>query len=123
MPEYGFNKAEELLLQLKAYFTTEIELAKLTAADKFSKLVSNLIAIVLAATVLLLFILFASISLAFFIGELMYKTWAGFLIVGAFYLLIGIIIWITRGKFITNPIMNSIIRQLFDKDKQETDED
>jgi hypothetical protein len=47
------------------------------------------------------------------------KPYSGFLIVAGFYLILGIIVWITRGKFIRYPVMNAIIKQLQAKDEDE----
>lgn len=119
MLKQEFNKAEELAMQLKAYVNTEIELVKLTLAEKLSKLLSNFIALIFVGVVFFLFILFTSLSLAYLIGEWTGKIWIGFLMVAVIYLLMGIITWLTREKLLQVPIMNAIIRQLFSKDQQE----
>jgi Putative Actinobacterial Holin-X, holin superfamily III len=116
MLEQEFNKAEELALQLKAYINTEIELAKLIAAEKLSKVFSNLIAVIFVSFVFLLCVLFASFTVAYLVGEWTGEMWMGFLAVALFYLLLGIIAWFTREKFIRVPIMNAILRQLFDNE-------
>ena len=69
MLQEEFRKAEELAIHIKEYIQTEIELIKLNFAEKLSKILSNFLAIIILIWVLLLSILFASISLAFFIGE------------------------------------------------------
>lgn len=119
MLKQEFNKAEELAMQLKAYVNTEIELVKLTLAEKLSKLLSNFIALIFLGVVFFLFILFTSLSLAYLIGEWTGKIWIGFLMVAVIYFLMGIITWLTREKLLQVPIMNAIIRQLFSKDQQE----
>lgn len=113
MLQQEFNKAEELAMQLKGYVNTEIELAKLTVAEKLSKAFSNLIAVLFVGVIFLLFILFASLALAYLIGECLNTVWAGFLIVALLYFLVGIIAWYAREKLLRIPIMNAIIRQLF----------
>ncbi len=119
MLKQEFNKAEELAMQLKAYINTEIELVKLTLAEKLSKLLSNFIALIFVGVIFFLFILFTSLSLAYLIGEWTGKIWIGFLMVAVIYFLMGIITWLTREKLLQVPIMNAIIRQLFSKDQQE----
>ena len=113
MPQQEFSKAEALIEQLKIYVTAEIELGKLTATEKISKLSSNVIAAIFVGAVFLLFLLFASFSVAYLIGEAIHKLWLGFLIVAIFYLLVALITWFAREKLLRIPIMNAILRQLF----------
>jgi len=119
MLQQEFNKAEELALQLKAYVNTEIELAKLVAAEKLSKVFSNLVAVIFVSFVFVFCLLFASVTVAYLVGEWTGKMWLGFLAVTLFHLLLAIITWVTREKFIRVPIMNAILRQLFDNDQTE----
>jgi len=114
MLQQKFNKAEELASQLKAYVNTEIELAKLMAAEKLSKVFSNLVAEIFASFVFLLCLLFASFTVAYLVGECAGAIWIGFLAVTLFYLLLGIIAWFTREKLIRVSIMNAILRQFCD---------
>ncbi|MEO7767750.1 MAG: phage holin family protein [Ferruginibacter sp.] len=113
MLQEKFGTVEEFITQLKTYVNTEIELLKLSISEKLSKAFSALITILFVAIVFLIFVLFASVSLAYFLGECLERMWAGFLIVGFLYLLSGIIAWYTREKFLRIPIMNAIIRKLF----------
>ena len=115
MLKQEFNKAEELVIELKAYINTEIELAKLKAAEKLSKLFSNFIAAIFLGAVFSLFLLFISFSISYLLGEALGKIWLGFLIVSLFYLVIGLAGWFAREKLLRVPIMNMIIRQLFHK--------
>ena len=118
MPHQEFSKAEELIEQLKIYVNTEIELGKLTATEKISKVSSNVMAAIFVGSVFLLFLLFVSFSVAYLIGEALHKLWLGFLIVAIFYLLVALVTWFARETLLRIPIMNAILRQLF-PDKQE----
>lgn len=115
--ENTFAKAEELVFTIKEYVNTRIEILKLKAAEKISGIIANLIAGVIVAVILLFFIGFASIGLAIFLSELIGKAWAGFLIVSFLYLLIGIVLWKTRGRIIQIPVMNALIEQFFKNDE------
>ena len=119
MLQEEFKKAEDLAMHLKAYVQIEIELFKLTIAEKLSKIISNFLAAMVVMGVLLLFILFVSIALAFLIGEWLEKMSAGFFIVSILYLLIGVISWYAREKLIRIPILNAILSQLFTNDRIE----
>jgi hypothetical protein len=117
----AFHKAEELAASIKQYAEAKIEEVKLTAAEKSSHLIANLVAGAVVAVVFIFFIGFASIALAFLLGTLIGKLWIGFLLVAFFYLLIGIAVWVARGKLIRLPLMNAMIEQLFKLEDDETD--
>ena len=119
--ERAFAKAEELAGTIKEYVNTRIESAKLNAAEKSSTIIANTIAGIIASIVFLLFIVFAGIAFAVVLGNWFEKTWAGFLVVAFLYLVIAIIIWIAREKIVRLPIMNNIIRQLFNTTVDEDD--
>jgi hypothetical protein len=117
--ENVFAKAEELADNVKTYINTRIEEVKLSAAEKSSAAMANILAGIVVATVFSFFIVFSSISLSLFLGEWMGKPWAGFLIVASLYLLAGAIVWVARGKIIRLPIMNALIQQLFKNNDEE----
>lgn len=113
-------KIEELINQLKAYADTRIALAKLEAARKTSQVLSSAIAFILVALVFFLFMLMISIAGAWALGDWFGSMPLGFLVVAVIYLIICLIIWASREKFLRVPIMNSMIRQLFpDDDRHE----
>jgi hypothetical protein len=95
---------------------TKIAQAKFGVAEKASDMLSMFIAKTLIAIIFFFFVLFVSQALAYFIGGIFGKTWLGFLLVGGFYLLAAIVIWIAREKMIRLPIMNSIINRLFNNE-------
>jgi hypothetical protein len=120
--EKTFAKVEELADNLKEYVNTRIEKAKLRAAEKTSHIVAHAVAAVIVTVVVLFFIVFASIALSLLLGEWIGKEWAGFLIVAGIYLLIAIIVWLTRKQLIQVPIMNSLIRQIFSKETEDEED-
>ena len=113
-----FKQVEELAILIDAYIHTEIELIKLSFAEKLSKILSNLIAIMVLIWILFICILFASLSLAFLIGERLGKMSTGFFIVSLIYLLIAMVTWYLRERVIRLPILNGILRQLFAVENQ-----
>lgn len=118
--EKVFAKTEELAENIKEYVNARIESVKLSAAEKSSAVIANVIAGLVVAGVFFFFIVFAGMSVAFLLGEWIGKTWAGFLIVAGLYLLIGIVVWSAREKIIRLPVMNALIKQLF-RDEDEED--
>ncbi len=114
-----FSKAEDLAGNLKDYVNTRIDSLKLNAAEKSSKLIANGVAGMVVAILVLFFLGLGSIALSLAVGIWIGKTWAGFLVVGGFYLLVSIIIWTARAKLIRMPVMNAMIQQLFKEDEED----
>ncbi len=114
-----FAKAEQLADNVKEYINNRIRLMKLSVAEKSSSLIANIAAAIIAAVFLVFFLLLASVALSLVLGTWIGKLWAGFLIVAGVYLLIGIIIWKGRRSIIQQPVMNSIIQQLFKSDEKD----
>lgn len=114
-----FEKIEGLTDHVKEYINTRIELAKLQLAETTSLVIGNIVAVCIVVLLFLFFIVFASIAGAWALSKWIGKPYSGFLIVAGFYLLLGIIIWITRGPLIRFPIMNAMIKQLQKKNEDE----
>jgi uncharacterized membrane protein len=114
-----FLKTEELAKHIKEYVDTKVQHTKLLVAEKASRIISDLIARTVVLVLMVLFVLFASIALAFALAEWTGALWAGFLIVAGIYLLIVIIVWSGRERFIRVPVMNNIVKQLFSEESKE----
>ncbi|THU40853.1 phage holin family protein [Niastella caeni] len=115
-----FEKLEGLTDHVKEYINTRVELAKLHLAEKTSLIISNLIAVTVVVLLFLFVIVFGSIAGAWALSDLIGKPYSGFLIVAGFYFILGIIVWVTRSRFIRFPVMNAIIKQLHKNDEDES---
>ncbi len=115
-----FSKVEDLAGHVKEYVNNRITSVKLSAAEKSSKVLAQLIAFSIVFIVFIIFIIFAGIALAYFLAKITGENYWGFVIVAALFLLIAWLTWITKEKLIRLPIMNAILNQLFKE--EETDE-
>lgn len=115
----AFEKIEGLTDHVKEYITTRIEVVKLEVAEKTSLVIGNVIAGVVVAVLFLFVVAFGSIAGAWALSDWIGKRYAGFLIIAGLYLLLGIIIWITRQRIIRLPVMNAIIKQLHKRNQDE----
>lgn len=120
MLQEEFRKAEEMAEHLKAYVNTKIAQVKLGMAEKISKVLAVLIAGLFVVLVFFFFLIFVSFAAAYALGTWLGYQWLGFLIVAVIYGLMGIITWKAKEKLLRIPIMNAIIRLLFNED--DTDE-
>ena len=111
-----FKQIESLVECLKEYVNTRVALVKLSIAERISKVASLLISLLLAALIFFLFLVLASMAGAIAIGQQLNNMWLGFLIMAGIILLTGILLWAFKDKLIRLPIMNMLVKALFDKE-------
>lgn len=103
---------ESLMDRATDYGKTSFELVKLKAVDKTSDVVSSIIAhtfgLVLAAS----FMLFCSLGLALWLGEILGKLFYGFFVIAAFYVVMGTVVHLFMHKSLKKIIRNYVIKQL-----------
>jgi len=114
-----FEKLEGLTDHVKEYVNTRIELTKLRIAEKTSLIIGDLVAGTIVILFFLFVLMFGSIAGAWAVSDWIGKPYSGFLIVAGIYLLLGIIVWMTRSKLIRFPVMNAIIKKLHKGDEDE----
>ena len=90
--EDNINLIEPLLERFKDYGKTSIELVKLKSIDKTADILSTLIARLFFFMTLVIFLITMNIAIALWLGEIIGKTYDGFLVVAAFYGIIGVIL-------------------------------
>lgn len=102
---------EVLLERVEAYIKTTLELSKLKALETASFTLTTVISRLIVFFVLALFIVFLSIGVALFLGDLLDKTYYGFFIVAAFYLVAGTVFYFSLDKWIEKPISDLMTPQ------------
>jgi len=90
-----------------------IELFKLKAIDRFSKIISAILPDLIVTVLFLIFLLFLNLGLAFWLGYVLGKTYLGFLAVALFYLLLGFLAHFFLRNSLKKAVANYIIRQFF----------
>jgi uncharacterized membrane protein YqjE len=110
----------QLTENVKDYVNLRIDLAKLIITEKLAKLVSFFLISVIFFILGMFLLLFLSISFVFWFGSDIGPAWIGALIVTAFYVLGGILIYAKRHAFFINPLVTQITKILMeDKDENE----
>lgn len=104
---------EVLFEKVSDYGKTTIEILKLKAIDKSASVVSSLVAKAILVLVVAMFILTATIGLALWIGELLGKSYYGFLSIAGFYVVIAILLYAFRNQWIKKPVSNLVIKQMY----------
>ena len=103
---------ESLLNSATEYGKTTVELVKLKALDKTSDIVSSVIPHAIVLVLLISFVIFLNLGIAFWLGEILGKIFYGFLIIAGFYLLLGIILYFLMYKWLKKLVCNYVIKQM-----------
>ena len=115
------QEVTDLVDKVKEYIGVRLDIVKLSAADG----VSNGVAKAVVGSILLLlslfFLLFLSLAVGFYISDRMDNDYSGFFFVTLFYLLLAVIIYLSR-KSIEKPIINGIIKSILGPKPQEKNE-
>ena len=77
-------------------------------ADVSGELVSGLGMIVIASFVIIIF----SIGFALLIGEWLGKSYYGFFVMGGLYVILGLVIFAGRRRWLKDPFSNMLIRKI-----------
>jgi len=105
---------KSLGIHLQEYLEVSVSLLKLRAAEKTSDLIADIAGVVVVSLFFIFFLLFVSFGCANLLSGVFGNNYSGFLIIGGFYLVLGLILWVGRKRIIRNPILNAIVRRLFE---------
>ena len=102
-----------LISNIKEYANIRKELAMLTIAEKTSTAAAGAAAGSILAILGLFVFFFGSLTLGFYLSEVIGNTYSGFLIITALYLIIALIVYFTQENMIKKPVENGIIKKIF----------
>lgn len=102
---------ESLLESAADYGKTSYDLAKLKTIDKTSDVVSSFIPHVIVFLILLSFLFFLNLGVAFYLGAIFENLFYGFLIVAAFYGVLGLVVRLFMHNWIKRKISDYIIKR------------
>lgn len=103
----------------KEYVDTRIEHLRLVALEKSTKLMADIITQVAVVGSALLAFLFGSITLAYYLAEVLGSFARGFGCVALLYLLIAVIVYFIKDKYIESGLIDFMIRKYLKKRKEE----
>ncbi len=110
---------------IKKLIEVRIQIIKKDIEDELSSIVTRITILILMVIASVLVLLFASLALAFYFGELTYSNYLGFLYVALIYLLFFLILYIIKDqKGIQNGIQNVMKKYVFlsKKNNKKTDD-
>ena len=101
----------------KSYIKSLLEYYKLDALKKSTKAIATLLSLAIKGSLLLLLFMFVSIGLSFFIGNLINSVAYGFMIMGAFYLIL-LIIFLLVAQPVSESLSLKFIYKIIDTEDE-----
>jgi uncharacterized membrane protein YbhN (UPF0104 family) len=119
-------KIGEIVQTVKGIIETRIGIVKQEIQDEFVGILSRLILLIVIGSMLLLVVLFLSLSLAFFLSQLTKSPYLGFLIVALLYFLVVLVMILTRDSSSMQLKVELLLKEFIFKiklKKQQEEED
>ena len=109
---------ETLFEKLEAYAKINLDLFRLKAINISADMVSSIASKLVVFVVIILIVISLNTGLAIWIGDLLGKTYYGFFIVAAFYVLLALVLHFVPG-IVKSPLNDSMILKMLNKEKDE----
>ena len=110
---------DEWLPRLKDYSNNRIELVKLSMVEAVAKAAASVTSNLILFITFFAFFVFASFTLALFIGKQISDYYLGFTVMAGFYLLLFLLTLLLRKNTIEKPILNQTIKKLLEDQDDE----
>jgi hypothetical protein len=111
------NPIDSLIGNTKDYVEARLNLFKLKAVDKSSDLASAIISFIPLVLIFTIVFILLNIGIALLIGDLVGRASWGFLILTAVYIIIALVLFKQRTKWIKIPFANMLIRKFLKNTK------
>ena len=111
------DNISELIDVSRKYIEANLKLYKLSLLERISKVVSLIISTTLVMLGGALFILFLSLSIAVYIGNLLESQALGYLVMAMIFLLLVIFLWIKRQTLVINRVIRNLNDIVFTDDE------
>jgi hypothetical protein len=111
--ENKINLIEALMEKVADYGETTLELAKLKTIAKTSEIASSIFPRVIVTLVFISFMLFLSLGMALWIGEILHRIFYGFFVVAAFYGVVALVLQLFFRNLLKNIYGNYIVKKMF----------
>jgi uncharacterized membrane protein YqjE len=106
--DHLLERLKKLPAEIRLLIEKRVELYVIEFGDSVSKNASKAIAGIISGLVFLLALVFALFALAFFVGDILDSTAAGFAVVAALLLVIGLVVYLLSPDLIETRFRDSI---------------
>jgi len=104
---------------VKDYVNLRVDYVKLILTEKIAKLASFFLISVVYFILAMFLLLFLSLSFVFWYGDEIGPAFVGALIVTAFYIFIGVMLFLLRNKIFLNPLVTHLTKILMEGEDHE----
>ncbi|HSC40333.1 MAG TPA: phage holin family protein [Chitinophagaceae bacterium] len=121
MEEQKQSFFEETQEMVEDYVGNRLQLLKLQAAEKSSKIISLLLTVLVMALLSFFILLFLSMTLGYYLAQKTGSLFTGFGIVAVFYVVLLVVVLYLRKRYLDKYISNTVIRIFFDSTADDDD--
>lgn len=107
------DSIQSLVDRTRDYVETRVSLLKLQAVNKSADVISSATSGLVTVFFMIIFFLMLNIGIGLLLGELLGKTYYGFFVLAAIYLITGLLFKSSGDKWIKGPVSTMIIKKLF----------
>ncbi len=104
---------DTLIERVKEFTLSYLELTRLKAINRLTQVFAVTFPDALIAVLGLTFLLFLNLSVAFVVGDVLGKTYLGFLVVSGFYLLLSLVLHFLMRGWLRRIAGNYLVRKIF----------
>jgi hypothetical protein len=108
----------KITLSIKQYLQLKTELYSLIVVERLARIYSHFIAALIFTFFIFFFTLFLSLGFVNWFEATTGRTFLGYLIVAAFYLLMAFIVHIFRRRIFFDPMVKTLSKTLFEKEDE-----
>lgn len=112
------DNVSSLTENVKEYVNLRVDYIKLVLTEKIAKLASFFLISVIFFILGMFLLLFISFAFVFWYGEEIGPTFVGALIIVAFYILMGLLIYGMRHKLFINPMVKQLAKILMEEEDE-----
>lgn len=112
--DHLLDRIKKLPTEIRVLIEKRVELYVIEFGEKLSKHAAKTITSLISLGVFLLAMIFALIALAFFVGDVLDSTAAGFAVVAALLLVLGLVVYLLSPELIESRLRDSIASAFLD---------
>lgn len=106
--DHLLERIKKLPAEIRLLIEKRVELYVIELGENLSRSVAKAIGSLVSITIFGLALVFALIALAFFVGEVLDSTAAGFAVVAALLLVVGLVVYLLSPELIESKLRDSI---------------
>jgi hypothetical protein len=108
------KKIEDLVTHSAELGETAIKLARVNASRTTANVSAALMIRIVLSVILFIALLFSSFAAAWWVGDVLHSRIKGFLLVGAFYFLIFLLVLALKEKIFLPFLRNKVIKKIYE---------